>query len=204
MSSSSSESDEEENRKLRESVDGFQLGQEIIATKHSITSNNNHKEGQNKPSLRTCDDTANEKESALLVTPEFRKFIAKKLDNYLQSEIEDISLQTKKDIGSIGSEITNEKYGVKLLCCSQQDLLGEVKELSKQHVKKKKRKPSVSSSDDDEELKRIQSAAVTFDFVMKDSAIPTNTSDITGEIIEEAVEKKKKKKKKKKKVDEEG
>jgi len=32
-------------------------------------------------------------------------------------------------------------------------------------------------------LKRIQSAAVTFDFVMKDSAIPTNTSDITGEII---------------------
>jgi len=143
MSSSSSESDEEENRKLRESVDGFQLGQEIIATKHSITSNNNHKEGQNKPSLRTCDDTANEKESALLVTPEFRKFIAKKLDNYLQSEIEDISLQTKKDI-SIGSEITNEKYGVKLLCCSKQDLLGEVKELSKQHVKKKKRKPSVS------------------------------------------------------------
>lgn len=33
-------------------------------------------------------------------------------------------------------------------------------------------------SDDDEELKRIQSAAVTFDFVMKDSAIPTNTEII--------------------------
>merc|ERR1719466_632153 len=167
MSSSSSESDEEEKKKLALVVGCYQASTNGKKKNKKEDDADPGKVISQKKSLREDADDA-EPEHIMRTTPEFRNFVSKKLDAYLDKEIEDLQVS---DVTSNG--IAADDPGVRLLLKSRTRLNSSTFDVQEEpKVKKRsKRCPSSSSESDDDEDERLKSAAVSSDFVMKDTAV---------------------------------
>merc|ERR1712168_182535 len=168
MSSSSSESDEEEKKKLALVVGCYQASTNGKKKKNKKEDDADpRKVISQKKSLREDAENA-EPEHIMRTTPEFRNFVSKKLDAYLDKEIEDFKVSSGTSNGSVVDD-----PGVRLLLKSRTRLNSSTFDVEEEpKVKRRsKRCPSSSSESDDDEDERLKSAAVSSDFVLKDTAV---------------------------------
>lgn len=184
MSSSDSDSDDEERKKLASVVNGYEASVKTTPAlvKNVFSSSKDFDDVKaalsNKKSLRN-DVGNNDDFNVMKTTPEFRQFMSKKLDAYLEKEISDYPESTQP----IVEETDNDEKGVvKLLKCSKVCLASNtlLEDATMQHNKSRgKRKPlkkshcdqSSSDESDDEESKRFRMAAITPESILSGTAI---------------------------------
>ncbi|XP_057292319.1 protein CUSTOS-like [Hydractinia symbiolongicarpus] len=206
--SSSDTEDEEERKRLEDIVGSYKFESCIQAKTKKDTASSSQQ--QKKTSLRYIQ--SDEQNNVLQTTPECRNFISRKLDEYLESVLCD-TVDTRQDQTAKQNCTDVEASGVKLLnqsTCVLNDNLHQ--------KKKKKRKYSTSSSENDSDsMERFRSAAVTMEHIAKEAGnnfiveACDHEEKATAKLLDDATtdfttikEKKKKKKKKKKKIKDNG
>lgn len=205
--SSSSESDDEERKKLASVVCGYEAS---IRTIHPVvnkvkdnkqpcswSSSQSHSRvgfGHQKKSLRNTHD--NEDFNVMKTTPEFREFVSKKLDTFLENEVSEYVVSSNNNIDNDAS--SREESGIRLLSKSKRSLRSgsgaeagvlvndtvkssdkpETKIYTKKSLKRSSEScPSSSDeSDDDEDTKRFRAAAISAESVLSGTAILAHKS----------------------------
>ena len=132
-----------------------------------------------KVSLRRTAEEDDDNANIMRTTPEVKCFIAKKLDDFLEKEILDVSSDASQSKCNRIGEEQNDDMGVRLLLQSK-TYVKDSKPCNA-HVKKERKKRvscSSSSESDDEEAKRFRSAAVSTDSILMDSAISSHKVNV--------------------------
>jgi len=194
-SSSDSESDDEEKKKLASVVCGYEAtvpnlhSKEEKKAKQNFCNKGQIVNGKAKKSLRNVEE---EDFNIMRTSPEFKNFIAKKLDAFLETEILD---QDCPDSSKSVIDVNNEEKCVKLLSQSKVCLGNAAfdtvvytntsrnnKNLKSNTKKKKSLKRSSESctssddSSDEEETKRFRLAAISTESVLSGTAILSHKS----------------------------
>ncbi|XP_046353676.2 protein CUSTOS-like isoform X1 [Haliotis rufescens] len=153
-----------------------------------------------RPSLRPSRQEGQELKNELNTTPEFRAFVGKKLSQIVDSMIEVDETKTTPS-SSTATDMGAPDTGVRLFASCTRPVSLEDRPPVRKCVPKR---PVESSSSDSSEDERLASAAVSHEFIFKDTTLSDSfkkyKADPTNANLD-VVKLKKSKKKKKKKVE---
>ncbi|XP_067681782.1 protein CUSTOS-like [Haliotis asinina] len=204
--SSSESSDEDETSRLREAA---------VLDCHHSSSASNGKTGKSipscaslprtapndvrsLPSLRPSREESRELENDLNTTPAFRAFVSKKLSQIVDSMVEISEMKTAPSASTATNEET--ETGVRLFSSSTSPVSLEDRTPLRKCVPKRHVESSSSDSSEDE---RLASAAVSHEFIFKDTTFSGSSKSCKSEPTRtncDVVKLKKSKKEKKKKT----
>ncbi|XP_012567182.2 uncharacterized protein LOC100203424 isoform X1 [Hydra vulgaris] len=159
MSSSSSDEDDEEARRIRESVNGFEIAKQLSDHVRENKSKN-YKDSESKRASKEDNEDIN----ILKITPEVQKFVSIKLSSYLDKTLKEKIFDQSK---SNAPNQIQKSEGIHLFSHSIMipDDFDEKPVKKHQKIKRKR----LSSSEDEESLEKFQSVAVTIESIMKDA-----------------------------------
>ncbi|XP_065675085.1 uncharacterized protein LOC136091430 isoform X2 [Hydra vulgaris] len=160
MSSSSSDEDEEEARKIRESVNGFEIAKQLSDNVRETNKSRSYKENASKRASKEDNEDMN----ILKITPEVQKFVSIKLSSYLDKTLKEKIFDQPK---SAAPDQIQKSEGIHLFSHSIMITDDFDEKPVKKHQKTKRKR--LSSSEDEESLEKFQSVAVTIESIMKDA-----------------------------------
>ncbi|XP_074643492.1 uncharacterized protein LOC141900469 [Tubulanus polymorphus] len=166
--SNASTSDEEENELLKDCIDTemFQTNSEV--SKEVSKDNNKPQKKSIRDVLYGDNDIVDEKH-LFESTPGFRDHVSKKLSQFLDSEIQEVASVSN----SLQPDTESIPSGFKLLSASKPDAIkcadNEIKPIVTPQRKRK-----VESSDSDSDTEKFASIAVTTDYIIENSAMPSD------------------------------
>ncbi|XP_033748320.1 protein CUSTOS-like isoform X2 [Pecten maximus] len=134
----------------------------------------------NKPSKRPSHTTKHEEKNDLDTTPEFKAFVAKKLSQMLDQEVKEYVMENKS-LKTDGYEDT----GIRLCVGSSHHLKTDCnpEDIPIQRMPVRRKRVQDSSSDSSSENERLAAAAVSHDFIIKQSKVSIGSQDDQSAVI---------------------